>query len=155
MRRRLGPSGLAAIVLAAGTTVGTPAVQAAPVATQASTTVQPSGCRKATFTANGGYYSAGNFYWEPGDTVTVLTSWCYAGGKVTSSSIRHTTTIGASAELRLTVQTTSTPNGSSVTIFLSGDYLSGVLNDIGFIGIEGDVGAYGHHHFVNVANSGG
>jgi hypothetical protein len=135
--------------------VGTPAVQAAPVATPASTMVQPSGCKKATFTADGGYYSAGNFYWEPEDTVTVIAAWCYASGRVTSFSPRHTTTIGASAKLRLTVQTTPAPNGSSVTIFLSGDYLSGILNNIGFIGIEGDVGAYGHHHFVNVANSGG
>lgn len=58
-----------------------------------SSKTKPSLCKKASYTADGGYESAGHFYWEPGDDVTLITNWCYSRGVITSHSVSYTTTI--------------------------------------------------------------
>jgi hypothetical protein len=115
----------------------------------------PSGCKRVAFTADGGYFSQGNFYWEPNDTVTLVTKWCYSNGAITSHSVRYSTTIPTSLKLRLSTSQFLVQGGAVLDVELNGDYDSGVLNNVGFIGIAGDVTRRGHHHFVNASGSGG
>ena len=53
----------------------------------------PSGCKRTSYTGDGGYYSQGNFYWEPNDKATLRTKWCYSNGVITSYSVTYTSTI--------------------------------------------------------------
>ena len=115
----------------------------------------PSGCTKVAFTASGGYYSAGHFYPLPSDTVTVHAKWCYSTDVITSYKVTWTTTIPTTEQPRITKLDSLNGSGSVLTISLNGDFLSGVVNNIGFIGIDGRVSALGHHRFTNVSGSGG
>jgi hypothetical protein len=115
----------------------------------------PSGCKRVAYTADGGYFSLGSFYWEPGDTVTLVTKWCYSNGVITSHSVRYSTTIPTSLQPRLLTSQVLVQGRAVLDVQLNGDYDSGVLNNVGFIGIAGDVTRRGNHHFVNASGSGG
>jgi hypothetical protein len=115
----------------------------------------PAGCRRVAFTATAGYYSMGNFYSLPGDTVTIQAKWCYSNDVITSHEVRWTATIPATKQLRITKQASLNGSGSVLTIGLNGDFNSGVINNVGFIGIAGNVTALGHHRFTNVSGAGG
>src|ERR1700679_2065616 len=68
-------------------------------------------CKKVSFTADGGYESAGHFYWEPGDDVSLTTQWCYAGGLVTSQAVSYTTTIPEDLNPQIRTNESLTRNG--------------------------------------------
>ena len=115
----------------------------------------PSACKKVAFTATAGYYSAGHFYSLPGDTVTVHAQWCYSSDAITSHQVSWTTKIPATEHLRITKRASLNASGSVLTIGLNGDFNSGVINNVGYVGIAGQVTALGHHKFANVSGSGG
>jgi hypothetical protein len=113
------------------------------------------GCKKVAFTATAGYYSMGHFYSLPGDTVTIQAKWCYSSDVITSYKVTRTTTIPVTEQLRITKQASLNGSGSVLTIGLNGDFNSGVINNVGYIGIAGHVTALGHHRFTNVSGAGG
>jgi len=116
----------------------------------------PTGCKRVAFTATAGYYSMGHFYFLPGDTVTVRAKWCYSSDVIISYKVMWTTTIPTTEQLRIYSKVASLNGcGSVLTIGLDGDFNSGVINNVGYIGIAGDVTALGHHHFTNVSGAGG
>jgi hypothetical protein len=112
----------------------------------------PSGCRKVAFTADGGYFSGGEFFWEPGDDVTLITHWCYGHGIVRSHSVTFTTTI---ANSRITTNTFFAKGHFVLNVQLSADYPSGVGNNTGEVTISGHVTGGGGHHFENDSKSAG
>ena len=87
--------------------------------------------RRRVVTADGGYFSQGGFYWEPSDTVTLITKWCYSDGIITSHSVRHSTTIPKSLDPRFTTTQSLVKGGAVLDLYLNGDYDSGVLNNVG------------------------
>jgi hypothetical protein len=115
----------------------------------------PSGCKRAAYTADGGYFSQGHFYWEPSDTVTLITRWCYSNGVITSHAVRYSTTIPNSLLPRMSTSESLVQGGAILDVQLNGDYDSGVINNVGFISIVGDVTRRGHHQFANASGSGG
>jgi hypothetical protein len=115
----------------------------------------PRGCKTASYTGDGGYYSAGNFYAQPNDTVTLTTGWCYGRGIITSHSVTYSTTIPDDLNPRLSLQENLVKNGAVLEVSISGNYESGVLNNTGVISIVGHVNNRGHHHFVNDASTEG
>ena len=115
----------------------------------------PIDCKKASFTAAGGYYSSGHFYTEPSDTYTVHTKWCYAGNVIISYKVTFRTTIPSSQNPRVSKTVSLNSAASVLTIGLSGDFNSGVINNVGFIGIAGEVTSVGGHNFTNTSGAGG
>jgi len=115
----------------------------------------PAGCRRVGFTATAGYYSMGHFYSLPDDTVTIQAKWCYSSDVITSHTVMWTTTVPATEQLRITKQASLNRSGSVLTIDLNGDFNSGVINNVGYIGIAGHVTALGYHRFTNVSGAGG
>jgi hypothetical protein len=120
-----------------------------------SSKIFPSGCKRAAYTADGGYFSMGNFYWEPTDTATLVTKWCYSNGVITSHSLTYSTTIPSSLKPRISTSQSLVQGGAILDVQLDGDYDSGVLDNVGFISIAGDVTRRGHRHFVNASGAGG
>jgi len=112
-------------------------------------------CRHTAFTGDGGYYSAGNFYWEPSDTVTLTVQWCSSGGLITSRDVTYTTTIPSTLDPRLTESDQRTRGGEVLRVIVSGSYASGVLNNSGFILLAGHVAANGHRHFADLTGDEG
>jgi hypothetical protein len=115
----------------------------------------PSGCKRTAFTGDGGYFSMGQFYWEPSDTVTITAKWCYSGGVITSKNVSYTTSIPSSLDPQLTEYDSMRNGGRSLNVQVAGDYESGVLNNVGFITLIGRVNASGHHHFRDISGDGG
>ena len=151
--RRLGMCSLVtALLLVSSAPVASAAVRGGAGPTTAR---HPTGCRKVSYTADGGYYSAGNFYWEPGDDVTLTTHWCFGGGLVTSYAVTYTTTIPAGLDPRFLTNESVVDGGAAVDVELNGDYDTGVLNNVGFVGIAGLVRQNGHHRFADTSDSGG
>ena len=135
---------------------GAGVASASTMSSERSVTVNsPSACKRVSFTATAGYYSMGHFYSLPGDTVTVRAKWCYSSDVITSDKVTWTTTIPTTQGLRITKNTSLNTSGSVLTIGLNGDFNSGIINNVGFIGIAGDVTALGHHRFTNVSGAGG
>jgi hypothetical protein len=120
-----------------------------------STSGEPTGCKTVSFTGAGGYYDQGIFNWQPDETVTVVTHWCYGDGLITSHHVTDTTTIPGSLDPRLSLSSRLSPRGAVLEVSIGGDYDSSVLNNVGFILIVGHVSSNGHHHFVNEPNAGG
>jgi len=120
-----------------------------------SATAKPSGCKNVAYTADGGYFSAAHFYWEPGYDVTLTTNWCYSDGLVTSYSESYTTTIPDNLDLRITTDDSLTKGGRVLDVRMYGDYNSNVINNTGDIGIAGYATGAGRHHFVNASGAGG
>jgi hypothetical protein len=106
-------------------------------------------CRHATYTGDGGYYSAGYFFWEPGDTVTLEVRWCSSGGVITSKSVTYTSAIPSSLDPRFTESDSFTRGGKVLKMSLSGSYESGVLNNAGGILLVGRVAANGQRRFAD------
>ena len=115
----------------------------------------PQGCRKATFTADGGYYSMGQFYSEPGDDLTVVTRWCYSHNRITRQSVKYTTTIPGNLMPQISTHDYFADNKSVLNVLVVGTYNSNVVNNTGDIGVSGRVTATGRHHFVNASGAGG
>ncbi len=115
----------------------------------------PTGCKKAVFTGDGGYYSMGQFYWEPGDDVTITTDWCYSNHVITSKSVSYTTTIPSNLHAQITEYDSLSNGGAVLNVQVGGDYDSGVLNNVGFITLVGHVNAHGRHHFRDLSGAGG
>jgi hypothetical protein len=115
----------------------------------------PSGCKKAVFTGDGGYYSMGQFYWEPGDDVTVTTDWCYSDHVITSKNVSYTTTIPTSFHPQITESDSLGNGGAVLNVQINGDYDSGVGNNVGFITLVGHVNARGRHKFHDDSGAGG
>jgi hypothetical protein len=133
---------------------GLASASTARLATQ-STSVYPAGCKTVSFTGDGGYWDNANFNWQPEDTVTVTTHWCYAGGVITSHTVSYTTTIPSSLDPRLTLGSKLYKLGRVLEVAIGGDYTAGIFNNVGQIYIVGYVNSLGHHHFVNEPNAGG
>ena len=112
-------------------------------------------CRHTVYTGDGGYFSQTFFFWEPNDTVTINVKWCSSGGVITSKTVTSTTTISSSLEPRLTESDGLSRTGAVLKVSVSGDYESGVLNNVGFIVLEGHVSANGNRHFKNLSAAGG
>jgi hypothetical protein len=112
-------------------------------------------CSTAKFTGAGGYFSAGNFYRQPGFTVTLHVRWCWADGVVTSRTVTDSTRIGASADPRFTTGVFHSPRRHVVTVFVSGDYLTGILNNVGEIYLVGRITGWGTDTFADESGSGG
>jgi hypothetical protein len=108
-----------------------------------------------SYTGDGGFYDNGNFNWQPNDTVTLTTHWCYADGVITSHKVTYTTTIPSNLSPRLTLGSGLYPRGAVLGVSIGGDYAAGVINNVGFILIVGHVNSLGHHHFVNEPEAGG
>jgi len=117
--------------------------------------VTPSSCKRVAFTADGGYFSAAHFYWEPGYDVTLITHWCYYNGVITSHSVSYTTTIPSNLGLRLGKCVSLIKGGAVLDIVMTGTYNSNVINNTGDITISGHVTGHGHHHFVNASGASG
>jgi hypothetical protein len=115
----------------------------------------PSGCKKTVYTGDGGYFSMGQFYWEPSDTVTITTNWCFSGGVITSKNVTYTTTIPSNLNPRLSESDSLRSGRKSLNVQVGGDYDAGVLNNVGFITLVGHVTASGHHHFRDISAAGG
>ncbi len=114
----------------------------------------PMGCKTVVYTGDGGYYSVGEFYWEPGDTVTVTTHWCYAGGVITSHHVTYSTSIGSALNPRFTESANLGKGGAVLNMMVSGDYSTGIINNVGDIYLYGDVTAKGKHYFVDQSDTG-
>jgi hypothetical protein len=108
-----------------------------------------------SYTGDGGYYDQANFFWQPGDTVTVTTHRCYGGGVITSHHVTYTTTIPNSLDPRLSLSSKLFKLGAVLEVSIGGDYAAGALNNVGFILIVGHVNSLGHHNFVNEPRAGG
>lgn len=143
----------AAVLCALASAPLVPAAAAAPVGAPHAT--PPTGCRTASFTAVGGYYSSGQFFREPGDTVTLRVDWCAAAGRITGWSTSYTTTLAAAAHPRFTTSATLVRKGRVIDVGLSGNYVAGVINNVGTAAITGTVTASGHHRFADVSGGGG
>jgi len=115
----------------------------------------PSGCKKSAFAADGGYYSQGQFYWEPGYTVTIVVKWCFSGGAITSHSASYSTTIPSSLAPYVSPSESLIKHGAVLQEQVNASYNSGVINNVSFITIVGDVTARGGHHFANTSGLGG
>jgi hypothetical protein len=116
---------------------------------------EPSGCKRVSYTADGGYFSQGRFYREPSDEVTLLTRWCYSNGLVRSHSVRYSTTIANSLNPRISTNESPSKGGAVLDVQVNGTYDSNVINNVGVISIAGDVTGHGHHHFVDASGAGG
>jgi len=115
----------------------------------------PTGCKKTAFTADGGYYSQGQFYWEPAYTITLVTRWCYSGGVITSHSVNHSTNIPSSLIPSIPTTESLVKGGTVLDVQVNAGYNSGVINNVSFITIIGDVTGRGSHHFTNASGAGG
>lgn len=115
----------------------------------------PSGCKRSAFTADGGYYSSGHFYWEPAYTVTLFLKWCFSGGVITSHSASYSTNIPSSLAPYVSPTESLIKHGAVLDEQVNASYNSGVINNVSFITIIGDVTARGGHHFANASGSGG
>jgi hypothetical protein len=116
---------------------------------------QPRACKRVAYTADGGYYSAGHFYREPGYDVTLITKWCYSNGIVKSYSVTYTTTIPDSLGPQLSTNESLINGGATLDVGVNGTYNSNVINNTGLISIVGHVTGRGRHHFVNASGAGG
>jgi hypothetical protein len=106
-------------------------------------------CRHTSYTGAGGYFSAGYFFWEPGDTVTIKVRWCSSGGAITSKTVTYTSAIPSNLDPRFTESDGLTRGGTVLKLTVSGEYESGVLNNSGFILLAGRVAANGQRHFAD------
>jgi hypothetical protein len=132
---------------------GTAAASTAPNAGAGATSTSfPSGCDTTAYTADGGYFSQAQFFWEPGDDVTLTTNWCFSAGKITSYSVTYTTTIQSP---RILINDYLIKSGQVLKVQLDGSYNTGVINNVGHVGIVGDVSRRGHSHFANDSMNGG
>jgi hypothetical protein len=106
-------------------------------------------CRHASYTGDGGYFSGGSFFWEPGDTVTLTVDWCSSAGVITSKTVSYTSAISSSLDPRF-VESDGYVHGDKVLkVSVSGSYDSGVINNSGFILLTGRVTANGRRHFAD------
>jgi hypothetical protein len=119
------------------------------------TSAYPHGCKTVAFTADGGYFSQGQFFWQTGYTVTLTTNWCYSGGTVTSYSVSYSTTIPESLDPRISTTESFARGRSVLDVQMNGSFNSGVINNVSFVTIDGDVTRRGHHHFSNESGAGG
>ncbi len=115
----------------------------------------PHGCKTIAFTADGGYFSQGQFFWQTGYTVTLTTNWCYSGGAVTSYAVSYSTTIPDSLDPRISTTESFAKGRSVLDVQVDGSFNSGVINNVSFVTIDGDVTRRGHHHFSNESGAGG
>ena len=106
-------------------------------------------CRHTSYTGAGGYFSAGYFFWEPGDTVTLKVRWCSSGGVITSKAVTYSSAIPSTLDPRFTESDRFTRGGKVLKVSVSGGYESGVLNNSGFIFLAGRVAANGQRHFAD------
>ncbi len=112
-------------------------------------------CRHTSYTGDGGYFSQGNFYWQPSDTVTITVKWCSAGGVIISKNVAFTSTIPSTLQPRLTESDVFARGGEALKVNVGGDYESGVLNNVGDIDLVGHVTADGRRHFADLSAAGG
>ena len=112
-------------------------------------------CRNTVYTGDGGYFSQGFFFWEPNDTVTIEIHWCSSAGRINSKSVSYGTTIPSSEQPRLTEGAGFGRNDSELKVSVGGDYLTGVLNNVGTILLVGHVAANGEHHFRDLSEAQG
>jgi hypothetical protein len=112
-------------------------------------------CQKVSFTGDGGYYSAGHFYPEPAEQVTVVTDWCFSHGAITSHQVTTTTSISKAQHLYLSKAAQLSDGGRVLNISINGNFSSNVLNNGGIIAIAGSVTSSGHHQFADVTGSEG
>ena len=106
-------------------------------------------CRHASYTGDGGYFSGGFFFWEPGDTVTLTVRWCSSAGVITSKTVTYMSAIPSALDPRF-VESDGYAHGDKVLkVSLSGSYDSGVINNSGFILLAGRVAANGQRHFAD------
>jgi hypothetical protein len=152
MRRLLICIGVVGCLLGSTSTVASAGSR---TAAGSSTGSYPSGCKRVPFTADGGYFSMGGFYWEPGYDVTLVTNWCYSGGEITSYSIRWSTNIPSSSYPRFVTGETLGARRAILGVGLNGGYNSGILNNVGTLSIDGYVTMTGRHHFANESGAGG
>jgi hypothetical protein len=152
MKRSLAGIWAVALVMASG---GGVASATTPPGIHAAKSGGAVSCRQTSFTATGGYYSAGHFYTLSNDTVTIHVGWCYAGDAISSYRVTRTTTISPNAQLRLSRSVHLNSAASVLNVDIGGDFLSGVVNNIGFVGIVGDVTGRGGQSFTDVSGSGG
>ncbi len=117
--------------------------------------VYPTGCETTSYTAIGGYYSQGNFYQQDHDTLTIKAQWCYANNLITSHHISYTTTIPANDYPRLIRTIHLNKAKTSLGVGVNGDYDSGVLNNVGFIGATGTITSLGTYSFSTTSGNGG
>jgi len=115
----------------------------------------PTGCRTTSYTADGGYFSQGQFFWEPSDTVTLTTRWCFAHGVVTSDAVSWSTTIPQRLVPQVSTAASLAKGGAILDVQLNGTYDSGVVNNVGSVTIIGYVTRRGGHHFTNATGAGG
>jgi hypothetical protein len=140
--------GLVMVLLASSIAVAS--ATAAPM-----TRVGTSVCRHTSYTGDGGFFDQGTFHWQPNDTVTLSVDWCSSGGAITSKTVTYTTTIPSSLEPRLNEGDGFTHGGAALKVSVGGDYESGVINNVGFLVLEGHVSANGNRHFKNLSAAGG
>jgi hypothetical protein len=115
----------------------------------------PSSCKTVSYTADGGYFSMGQFYREPSYTVTLTVQWCYSERSITSYSSVYSTTIPGSLQPRISIDEMLIKRGTRLDIQLNGTFDSGIINNTGFIAVAGDVTRLGRHHFAKVSGAGG
>jgi len=111
-------------------------------------------CQKTTFTAPGGYYSAGSFYSVANAKATVQVAWCYSNGVVTSHHVSFQTTIGSS-QGQVTKRASLNSTKSTLNVEVTGTFSTGILNDVGIIDLVGTVNGTGDTSFANAASAGG
>ena len=97
----------------------------------------------------------GQFYWQPGDDVTITVHWCYSNHVITSKNVSYTTTIPSSLHPQITENDSVGNGGAVLNVQVGGDYDSGVLNNVSFITLIGHVNAHGRHHFRDLSAAGG
>jgi hypothetical protein len=115
----------------------------------------PSGCKTISYTADGGYFSQGHFFWEPSDTVTLTTSWCYSNGLVTSHAVSYSTAVPNSFDPVISTTSSLVRDGAVLDVEANGTYNSGVINNVGLITVVGSVTRRGAHHFADESGAGG
>jgi hypothetical protein len=93
-----------------------------------SSAASPSGCKTVSYTADGGYFSMGQFYWEPSYTVTLTTQWCYSDGIISSYSSDYSTTIPSSLKPNISLDASLVKRGKCLDVELNGTFGSGIIN---------------------------
>jgi len=142
--------GVAVVLTASGAAVAA----AAPGSGTRGASFGSSICQETTFTAPGGYYSAGSFYSDANASATVHVNWCYSTGTITSHQVTFQTTISPS-QGHLTQTTSLNASRSKLTVNVSGAFATGVINDTGIIDLAGTVDGSGATKFANDSAAGG
>lgn len=145
-RSRLGAACLGSCTaLFVLSSVATSAGAAAPPASTGGTV-----CRHTAYTGDGGYFSAGTFFWEPSDTVTLKVQWCSSGTLIRSKRVTYTSAIPSTLDPRFIESDTLARGGKLLKVTVSGSFDSGVINNSGFIELAGHVAANGNRHFADL-----